>query len=143
MIDKSAKDLSDYRMQKANDLLSQSKLLFENQKFDGSINRSYYAIFNAIRSLLALLKIDSSKHTGVLSFFDRYFVKTDIFEKEYSLIAHSAFDTRQDNDYEDFYVPSGEEAKKQLNEAKKFIEEIENKRQLLVNKEISLPEIND
>ena len=56
MIEKFAIDLSDYRMNKAKDLLSQSKLLFDNQKFDGSINRSYYAIFNAIRSLLALVK---------------------------------------------------------------------------------------
>lgn len=142
MIEKSSKDLSDYRMLKAKDLISQSKLLFENQKYDGSINRSYYAIFNAIRSLLALLKIDSSKHTGVLSFFDKHFVKTGIFEKEYSQIAHSAFDTRQDNDYEDFYVPSKEESKKQLSEANKFIEEIENKRQLFITKKITLPGIN-
>ena len=143
MIEKFTIDLSDYRMNKAKDLLSQSKLLFDNQKFDGSINRSYYAIFNAIRSLLALVKLDSSKHTGILSYFDRYFVKTEIFEKNYSKITHSAFDTRQDNDYEDFYIPSEEEAEMQLKDAEIFINEIENKKRLLVNQKISLPEINE
>jgi len=142
MLDKTAIDLSNYRMAKAKDLLSQSRLLYENQKYDGSINRSYYAIFNAIRSLLALVRLDSSKHSGVLAFFDRYFVKTAILEKKYSQIAHSAFDTRQDNDYEDFYIPSEEEARIQQEDAEKFISEIESKRQLSINQEINLPVIS-
>ena len=87
--------------------------------------------------------MDSSKHTGILSYFDRYFVKTGIFEKNYSKIAHSAFDTRQDNDYEDFYIPSEEEAEKQLKDAEIFLNEIENKKRLLVNQKISLPVINE
>ena len=142
MIDKFANDLSEYRIIKAKDLLFQAQLLFENKKYDGSVNRSYYAIFNAIRSLLALLKLDSSKHIGVLSFFDKYFVKTGVFDKKFSKIAHSAFDTRQDNDYEDFYSPSEEESQKQLREAATFITEVEIKRQLLINQEIKLPIIH-
>ena len=74
-------DLSYHRLQKAKDFLLQADLLFEHKKYDGSVNRSYYAIFNAIRSLLALAKLDSSKHTGVLAYFDKYFVKTGIFNK--------------------------------------------------------------
>jgi len=73
-----------------------------NHQYDGSVNRSYYAIFNAVRSVLALLRTDSRSHSGVISFFDRYFVKTGIFDKRFSKIVHAAFDTRQDNDYEDF-----------------------------------------
>ncbi|PIP54416.1 MAG: hypothetical protein COX07_05460 [Bacteroidetes bacterium CG23_combo_of_CG06-09_8_20_14_all_32_9] len=71
MIDKTRVDLSEHRIEKAKDLLFQAKILFDNQKFDGCINRSYYAIFSAIRLLLALIKLDSSKHSGVLSFFDK------------------------------------------------------------------------
>jgi len=142
MLDKTEIDLSEYRLIKAKDLLSQAKLLFDNDKFDGSINRSYYAIVNAIRSLLALLNLDSSKHSGVLSFFDKYLVKTSILEKEFSKIAHSAFNVRQDNDYEDFYIPSKEEAKKQPEDAEAFLDEIEKKRNLFINKEIELPIID-
>jgi len=142
MLDKTEIDLSEYRLIKAKDLLSQAKLLFDNDKFDGSINRSYYAIVNAIRSLLALLNLDSPKHSGVLSFFDKYLVKTSILEKEFSKIAHSAFNVRQDNDYEDFYIPSKEEAKKQPEDAEAFLDEIEKKRNLFINKEIELPIID-
>jgi uncharacterized protein (UPF0332 family) len=139
MLDKVAIDLSKYRLEKAYDLLGQAEILFENQKYDGSINRSYYAIFNAMRSFLALLKLDSSTHAGVLSFYDRYLVKTNIFDKKFSKIAHSAFDSRQDSDYEDFYQPSKEDAEQQLQQAKSFLSEIKLKREQLISQEINLP----
>ena len=40
MIDDIKLDLARYRLNKAKDLLSQEKLLHENRKYDGSINRS-------------------------------------------------------------------------------------------------------
>lgn len=142
MIDELSIDLSKYRLNKAKDLLHQAKLLHSNEKFDGSINRSYYAIFNAIRSLLALVKLDSSKHSGVISYFDRYFVKTGIFNKIFSKIAHSAFDSRQDNDYEDFYIPTKEESQNQIEDSENFISEVEIKLKQLFDNKISLPEID-
>lgn len=109
--------------------------------FDGSINRSYYAIFYSIRSILALIGLDSKKHSGVLSIFDRYFVKMGIFEKKFSRMAHTAFDVRQDCDYEDFFVPSEDDAKTQYSKAEIFVAEIEQKRQKIINKQIILPEV--
>ena len=63
----SANDLSSHRLERAKDLLRQSELLLKNKEYDGSINRSYFAIFHAIRALLALVGIDSRRHTGVIS----------------------------------------------------------------------------
>ncbi|MCU0645255.1 MAG: HEPN domain-containing protein [bacterium] len=143
MLDQIVIDLSKYRLEKAYDLLGQAEILFENQKYDGSINRSYYAIFNAMRSLLALLKLDSSSHAGVLSFYDRYFVKTNIFDKKFSKMAHSAFDSRQDSDYEDFYQPTKEDAEQQLQQAQSFISEIKLKREQLINQKINFPIIQN
>ena len=40
MIDKLYIDLSNYRMERSKDLLSQAKLLHTNKKYDGSVNRS-------------------------------------------------------------------------------------------------------
>ena len=71
--------LSEHRFQKSTDSLKQAKILPDNQMFDGSINRSYYSIFYSIRSILGLVHLDSSKHSGVLTLFDKYFVKTGIF----------------------------------------------------------------
>lgn len=141
MIDEQARSLSEYRLSKAKKLLTQSELLLTNHQYDGSINRSYYAIFNAVRALLALMRVDSRSHQGVISYFDRYFVKPGIFEKQFSKIVHSAFDTRQDNDYEDFYVPSEADAQEQHDNATQFIGEIECKRELFIQGKLSLPTI--
>lgn len=142
MIDEPARTLSGYRLDKAKRLLSQAKLLLTSHQYDGSINRSYYAIFNAVRALLALLRIDSRSHRGVMSYFDRYFVKSGLFEKEFSKIIHTAFDSRQDNDYEDFYVPSKDEAIEQYDNAIRLLGEIEGKRQLFLQGNLSIPEIS-
>jgi uncharacterized protein (UPF0332 family) len=75
MNDNHMHDLSDYRLSKARELVDEAKLLFDNKRYDGCINRSYYAIFSAIRSLLALVGLDSRKHSGIISYFDRLFVK--------------------------------------------------------------------
>jgi len=139
MIDQTAIDLSAHRLDKAKDALKQAELLLENAGYDGSINRSYYAIFNAIRALLALVNLDSRRHSGVISFFDRYFVKTDIFEKSFSHIVHSAFDVRQVNDYEDYAMPTPEEAAQQVKNAEQLIHEVEQQRALLLEGKVALP----
>jgi uncharacterized protein (UPF0332 family) len=141
MIDEQTKSLSDYRLNKALALLSQAELLLNHNQFDGSINRSYYCIFNAVRAVLALIRVDSQTHQGVISCFDRYFVKTHIFEKELSKIIHSAFDTRQDTDYEDFYAPSYDDAREQYKNAKKLIQEIAKKHELFIQEKLPLPKV--
>ena len=142
MIDEQATTLSTYRLSKAKTLLIQAELLLTNQQYDGSVNRSYYAMFTAVRALLALVRLDSRSHQGVISFFDRYFVKTNLFEKPYSQFLHTAFDARQDNDYEDFYVPSATDAREQYDHACQLLQEIEKTCQLFWEGKLSLPTIS-
>jgi len=141
MIDEQAQSLSGYRLNKSRSLLVQAELLLANHQYDGSINRSYYAIFNAVRAVLALVRIDNRSHQGVMSYFDSYFVKSGVLDKQLSKIIHTAFDTRQDNDYEDFYDPSEADAQEQYNNAILFIREIESKRQMFIEGKLSLPVI--
>jgi uncharacterized protein (UPF0332 family) len=66
-------------------------------------------------ALLALfLKADinakTSKHIGIISMFDKEFVRTGKIDKYYSTILHEAFDTRQEGDYKEFVSLSLEEA---------------------------------
>lgn len=143
MSDMLTSDLSIYRLKKASDLLKQADVLLKSGGYDGCINRSYYAIFNAIRSLLALLRLDSQRHSGVIAYFDRYFVKTGIFDKSYSRIVHDAFDVRQVSDYEDFAMPSAEQAQQQFDNARQLIHEVEQKHTLLLQQKIPLPTIEE
>lgn len=134
-------DLSAHRLNKAKELLKQAEVLLKSAGYDGSINRSYYAIFNAIRALLAFINVDSRRHCGVISHFDRYFVKTGICFKQFSQIVHTAFEVRQVSDYEDFYMPSAEQAQQQFDNATKLVQEVEEKRELLIWKKITLPSV--
>lgn len=137
-----AQDLSAHRLDKANDMLRQAGLLLDNAEYDGSVNRSYYAIFNAIRSLLALIGSDHRRHTGVISGFDRYFVKTGLITKSFSTIAHNAFDSRQLSDYQDFQKPTEQQARTQYDDARRFVEEIEQKREQFLQGTLALPELS-
>ena len=136
-----SRDLSSHRLKKFKDLIIQAKLFFDNKQYDGCINRSYYSIFNAIRALLTFLMIDSRKHSGVITFFDKYFVKTGIFRKEFSKIVHKSFDFRQVSDYDDFYIISIDQAKIQIENCILFISEVESIINQLLNGEIEIPKV--
>ena len=101
--------------------------------FDTAANRSYYAIFHAARSVLALDGQDYKKHSGVISNFQKNYIKTEVFNKEMSNIIKSAFDMRTDSDYEDFYVVSKDEVIKQVAEAEYFVNTIEKHLTIIIN----------
>ena len=65
------------------------------------------------------------KHSGVISNFQKDYIKTGIFDKAMSNIIKSAFDMRTDSDYEDFYVVPKEDVIKQVDEAEIFVNKIE------------------
>lgn len=117
-------ELSRYRMNTANETLETAELLFENHKYKDSVNRSYYAIFHAMQAVLALEGVDYKKHSGVIAHFREKYIKTGIFPKELSVIIGQASLVRDQSDYEDFFLVSGDEAKKQLEDAKRFCKRI-------------------
>lgn len=100
-------DLSKYRLAKALDDLETSEIMLKNKKLSQSINRSYYAMFHAVRSLLALKKFDSSKHSGIIAYFNQHYIKSGIFEIEYSKILMAAYKFRNGSDYKNFCNYSG------------------------------------
>ena len=56
-----------YRMDSAKERLKAAKTLYYAENYKDSINRSYYAMFVAVRALLALDAVDFSRHSGVIS----------------------------------------------------------------------------
>lgn len=84
-------ELMHYRLNMAKERLDSAKILLDNGHFKDSIGRSYYAIFTSIRALLAIDGVDFSKHTGVISYFQRNYIKTGTFDKKYSKYVSQAF----------------------------------------------------
>lgn len=123
-------DLSRYRLQKAQEDLISARLLLDNGHINQSINRSYYAIFHAVRSLLAYDMFDSKKHSGIIAFFNQNYIKTGKIPVEYFKIITGAETIRHDSDYDDFFIASAEQAQIQYENAVKFIDMIK----LYINK---------
>lgn len=117
--------LSKYRIERAREDLEASKLLFENNLFSQSLNRSYYAIFHSVRAVFVYEKFDSRKHSGIISYFNKKYIKEGIFDKEYSKILMGAEKIRNKSDYNDFYIASKEDALDQVIGAKDFIDTME------------------
>ncbi len=118
-------DLSKYRLEKAKDDLETAEIMFKNKKYSQAINRSYYAMFHSARSLLALDKFDSKKHSGIISYFNHHYIKTGKIKPKFSKMLTTAFKIRSDSDYKDFYIITRQDAELQLKNAKKFIKKIQ------------------
>jgi len=116
------KDLILYRLTKSKEELQVSEELLSLKHYSQSINRSYYCIFHAARAMLAPLQFDSKKHSGIIAYFIKYYVKEELIEKKYSHIISSARQIRINSDYDDFYVVTNEQAQKQLASAIEFYE---------------------
>lgn len=85
----SVTDLAKYRLDRAKEDLETASDNLGNGKFRASVNRSYYAVFHAIRSVTALDHFDSGKHSGIIAFFNQHYVKTGAFDRE--LFLHMQF----------------------------------------------------
>ena len=124
MYAKESVDLALYRMEKAEECLTDARDNLQMGKYSTAANRSYYAIFNAMRALLNLEGRDFKRHSGVISEFRRMFIKTGVLEPRFSAVIRDAFDLRNASDYDDFYIISKERVKAQTEDAATFTQAV-------------------
>ena len=80
----------------AEESLDEAQFLFSGEKSPRSvINRAYYAMFYSVLALLIFEPYSSSKHSGVLSYFNRRFIKGRLLSEELGRDINKAFDLRQ------------------------------------------------
>ena len=114
-----------YRLERAKEDLKAAELLYKNDSFLAANNRAYYAIFRAIRAVLALERVDFKRHKDVIGYFNHHYVKTEIFPKMISKKIGQASKVREDSDYDDEYIPNAEKKKIQIDTAREVIELVE------------------
>ncbi len=112
-------------LEKANDCLESAQLNLDNIFFDASVNRSYYAIFDAVTALLLYKEITVKSHSGSIQQFAFHFVKTGLFELELQESVIYCFQKRQTGDYDLYTEISREEAQQCLTRARDFISKAE------------------
>ena len=90
------RSLSFVRLQNAKECLADAKNLLENNSFKGAANRSYYAVYHAIRAVLAMDGIDMKHHSGTINEFRRLYIKTGILNPSLSKTIDELFDINKE-----------------------------------------------
>lgn len=124
-VPQAAKDLSAYRFERAKEDLESAHNTYDSGEFRTANNRAYYAVFHALRAVLALDEYDSKKHSGIISEFRKRYIKTQIFESSVSDMIGDTFEIRNLSDYEDMYIVSKSATLIQIQNAEKVVKAVE------------------
>ena len=98
--------LAQYRLSMAYEMLEAAESSLKAESYKTANNRAYYAVFHAMRTVLALDGADFKRHSGVISYFGQRYLATGIFPKSFSQIIRDASLLRNSSDYDDFYICS-------------------------------------
>lgn len=115
-------EFAKYRLERAKEEYETAQLLYKENKLLAANNRAYYSIFYSIRAVLAMEKIDFKKHKDVLAYFNKNYVKTEIFPRQIGRRIVLASKVREDSDYDDEYDPSSESTYSQIETSRELIE---------------------
>lgn len=118
-------DLVRYRIETAKSDLKSADILNKEGEYRGANNRAYYAIYHAISAVNALDGSSYKRHEDTLANFNKNYVKTGIFPKNFGRKIAQAEEVRHASDYDDFYIATKEKAEEQIMTAKELIEHIE------------------
>jgi len=90
VLDQTKIDLSKYRIEAAYEDYHAAVDLLKMGHYKVANNRAYYAIFHAMRAVLALDGADFKKHSGVIAYFRQNYIKSGIFDSSLSEIINDA-----------------------------------------------------
>lgn len=119
------KTLSRYRMNRAKEDLAAAVSNHDAGFYKVAVNRSYYAIFHAIRAVNILDGFDASKHSSVIAHFNQFYVHEGKFDRNTYKLIDSVYRIREKCDYSDFFIASKEDSENQIVNAMKFITSVE------------------
>jgi len=106
----------------AGESLDEAKFLLTGEKSPRSIiDRVYYAMFYAILALLIYEPYSSSKHSGVLGYFNRRCIKEGVFNREMGRWVNKAFELRQRGDYREYFEVTRDQSADLVAKAGQFV----------------------
>jgi len=119
------KSLSELRFKKAEEFLNDAEANLKEGRLKTSINRSYYAVLNAVRSLLVLEGISPESHSGAITSLSLRFIKIGLLPVETVKAMKILLSRRTDVDYGDFETVDNDEAEDSLQKARSILERID------------------
>lgn len=121
------KILVDISLEKAEEALECAEYNLEKGFLNTVQNRIYYALFYAVSALAYKYDFSFSKHKGIITWFNKYFVyEKKVFSNEMFIFFKDAYENRRLGDYEFTWKPRKEELITDIEEARQFILKIKN-----------------
>ncbi|MTI86026.1 MAG: HEPN domain-containing protein [Firmicutes bacterium] len=121
------KSLIDYRRYRSEDCLKEAELLIQHNHFNAAVNRLYYACFYIVSALLLSEDMYSAKHSGIISLFNRHWVRHQRVDKSLGRFYKEIFSYRQKGDYDDLVYFEREQAELLYQEATAFVNILKSK----------------
>lgn len=125
LLDNAIKEVSDLQFKRAIKMLNIVPDLIELGDYNTAINRAYYSVFHSMKAVEVFDKFDSKKHSGIISFFRKNYIKTGIFDSDLSDIIKTLQAQREDSDYNIIAEFNIDDAKEAYEKAKLFVSIIE------------------
>ena len=117
-------NLINYRLEQAEDTILDVDLLIKNKRFRAAINRIYYGIFYCLLALGLKYEFETSKHTQLIGWFNKNFIRKKKIDSKYGKIINKAFNRRTKGDNDTFIEFEEETVKEMFDEMKDFISAI-------------------
>jgi uncharacterized protein (UPF0332 family) len=115
------KDLAKYRLLVADEDLQTAKDNLEKNHLRAANNRAYYSIYHSITAVLAMEQVAFKKHKDTLAYFNKNYVRTELFPKKLGHQISIAQEIRHSSDYDEFYIASKSETEKQIDCAEQLL----------------------
>jgi uncharacterized protein (UPF0332 family) len=112
-------------LERAETSIRAAKDLLAKDYYDFTASRAYYAAFYAATAVLLCEELEFGKHSGVIAFIHREFVKTGKLDKKYGQDLNWLFELRGVGDYGATIHVSQQDAEKAIKVAEEFLEAIE------------------
>ncbi|MDI6760956.1 MAG: HEPN domain-containing protein [Candidatus Brocadiaceae bacterium] len=112
-------------MTKGRDSLGVAKQLHKQNHFNDAASRTYYAVFHSLQAILLTKNLSFSKHSAVLSAFNKEFVHGGVFSNDFYTKIIRIFKDRQVGDYAYEMAVSRESSEADVTDAEMIINAIE------------------
>lgn len=112
------------RLEQADKTYDDAAHLFADSRYEAALNRIYYGMFYAVLALALKHEFKTSKHTQLLGWFNKEFIKTGLIDVKFNKIVKDAFEKRNEADYEIAPLPPAATIEQMLSDMRLFIDEM-------------------
>ncbi len=113
-----------YRLECADEMISDARSLVIEKRWKSAVNRLYYAVFQAVSALMIQESIRIKSHSGAKAMLELHFIKTGRIEKKWGKFYIDLSDNREESDYGAFVSFVEEDVLPLLPQTQEFIDVI-------------------